>query len=164
MSKETDENFSYRASLEDIKANYLRQSDRMMMSRDIAKTILTSATVIVSVLGAFTAYRNETVSFSPFQLIFIITAALLFTVLVLICVYLLLPAPFMGPIKADQETYETQVFGKNEQDTLLILFSAYLNVVNLNARTIETRNTWTKIAGVLLVLLVGCLMLFIILK
>lgn len=162
MDTADDKNYSFRAALDDIKTTFARQSERILISREIAKTILTSASVIVSVLGAFASFRESDALPSSWQLVMLISASILFALLVLTCVYLLLPAPFLGPIKATKETYENEVFDKTEKDTLLILFSAYLNVVQLNEPIIKARNKWTWISGVLLILIVICLMVYII--
>ncbi|MBA3075769.1 MAG: hypothetical protein FP831_19410 [Anaerolineae bacterium] len=160
MGNTIDQNFSYRAALEDIKATYHRQSERFLISRDIAKTILTSASVIVSVFGAFSSFREIISQPSLLKLSMIIAAGVFFALLVLTCVSLLFPSSFMGPIKASQETYEKEVFDKNEKDTILIFFSAYLNAVNKNEPKIRTRNKWVWTAGILLILVVVCLLAY----
>ena len=164
MGTDDESLFSITTAVEDVKNTFMRQVDRVEMGREIAKTFLGSVSVIVSVLGAFTAYRDATIQNTLFHNLLFILTGILFIVLIIVCIKLLLPAKFLGPVNATIECYQKEILGKNEKDTLLKYLSSYLNVIEINEKVIKDRNVSATIAGVLMIFIVACMVSFIIVK
>jgi hypothetical protein len=159
-----DANADIKISLDEAKETFLRQANRINISRDISKTILGSVSLIVSIVGSLTAIRGT----SPNNLIaynwVVVVSAFLFVLLIGFCIRLLLPENFMGPVDSNVKVYEDAFFDKDERTALLKLFSSYINVVQLNEPVIKRRNSETKFMGGLMIGIVICMILLILIR
>jgi hypothetical protein len=157
MAKEKDDLFSIRAAVEDVKAAYARQGEQVQTGREIGKTILSSVSIIISILGASNILQQTADSSSTIRPIFLIIAGASFVGLICFCLLLLLPNKFYGPIDSTAEVYEIEIIGKCERDVLLKLLSSYIHVVNLNECSLKRRLFYTWAAGALMIIVVICM-------
>jgi uncharacterized membrane protein len=159
-----DDNIDIKVSLDEAKACHLRQSRQIEITRDIAKTILGSVTIFVSVVGSLTSIRGTSPSNTSFYNWVVGIAAFLFVVMIVFCMRLLLPEKFIGPVDSQAKVYEEAFFDKDERTVLLKMFSGYLNAVQLNDPIIAKRNRDTVLMGGLMIGIVVCMILLILIK
>lgn len=157
-----DDNFDVKKSLEEITKQYDIQIEQIKMGRDIAKTILSSVSIIVSFVGSLTTLKESYITQAHLHNWLLVFSGLLFASLIIICVRLLLPVRLFGPIESSKKVYEEYVLGKNERETLLIIFSGYLNSIEKNEPKIKKRTLLIWIAGTLMILIVFCMILLLI--
>ena len=157
MAKEKDDLFSIRAAVEDVKAAFARQGEQVQTGREIGKTILSSVSIIISILGASNILQQTADPSSSFQPVLLIVAGLSFVGLICFCLLLLLPNKFYGPIDSTASVYEVEIIGKGERDVLLKLLSSYIHVVTLNDCSLKRRLFYTWAAGALMIIVVVCM-------
>ncbi len=153
-----DDLFSIRTAVEDVKAAFERQLERVQTGREIGKTILSSVSVIISILGASSVLVESAPNSPTSRSVLLIIAGIAFVSLICVCVALLLPSKFMAPIESTVEVYEAEIIGKSERDVMLKMLSSYINVVDINEKSLKNRLFLTRLAGVLMVIVVICMM------
>ena len=164
MAKEKDDLFSIRAAVEDVKSAFARQGEQVQTGREIGKTILSSVSIIISVLGASNLLQQTTDPISGFKSVLLIIAGASFVGLICFCLLLLLPNKFYGPIDSTAAVYESEIIGKGERDVLLKLLASYIHVVSLNDCSLKFRLFYTWAAGALMMLVVVCMISTLIIK
>lgn len=152
-----EENIDLKLSIDELRGLFNRQYSIISITRDIAKTILGSTSVIVSIVITLTTIRQTSLENIEIYNIVALIAGVLFILLIGITVYLLMPSPLLGPIKPSAAVLENFYVDKPSRAVMLQLISAYLNIIGVNEKTIKKRNIETWVMGVLMMLIILCM-------
>jgi len=141
----------YETSIEEARSQLNRQFESVDALREIARTLLSSASLVFAFLGVFQLVFTP--SKPPYTVWhgFVLSAIVaLYVSLVVICVVVVSPAGMNGPIEPTWETLYSAFVSRSGVELLRMQLSAYLNAIALNDKTISRRQRLTVIAGALL--------------
>ncbi len=151
-------NFGLQVSIEEMQKAF----DREMASFDTVKannrTIFTAASLLVSLLSALQILSARV---DPAWLVAwrsgLIFTAVLYIVLIIICVYSLRPLDVYGPVKADWDTLMEAFYGKTDEEILLLRLNSIVDTIQVNKTMLRKSASVNRWASVLLICLVALL-------
>jgi hypothetical protein len=131
----------------------LEQCDSGFGSVKASSRVIFSASSLIFALANFLQFSG-TKLIEPYDIIVKLGLILLYFGLIVICVLINLPGIFHLPVATDWETLSEAFYGKSEEDILLMRISSTINVIKINDGTLAKYAFWTKVTGVLLLILV----------
>lgn len=154
------DNFDLLVSTEEMQAVLKRQYDGMDAIKATARSILSAASLITALLGAFQIF---TARIDPaYQGLYpygILAALVLYIGLIAGCAMALMPVTMKGPIAANWPELSAQFVGKADREIMKVRLSGLLNAIELNAPLLRKMRWVTVLAGILLVIEVVLLVL-----
>ncbi|BCY18653.1 hypothetical protein hrd7_25020 [Leptolinea sp. HRD-7] len=155
-----NENFGLKTSLHEVETSFLRTLDGISKTKATARSILSSASLIVALLSGL---QIMTIKIHQDYIVLyqagILVVFFLYFLLIVLCLLALRPVKTLSPIELKWETLSEAFVGKNEREVLEMQLSCYLNVIHKNAAICDGINRITIWAGWLLGLIVGILLL-----
>lgn len=141
-----------KAVLAELNRSFEQNHSSYHRIKDAARVIF-SASSLIFALASFMQFEGAKL-IAPFD--GVVQAGLigLYLGLIIICVILNLPGTFYLPFNPDWETLGNAFYGKSEENILMHQISTTIDAINIDKRIISKYVLWTKVAGVLLVLMV----------
>ena len=127
MEANMEKDFDIQAALEEAKLTMADATDSIRTIKDSAKTIFNAASIIIALFGVFQVFSADIPvgKENVFSLLLIIILAL-YLALIVLCLYVLMPMKWWGPIDANWDEYARAYFDKSHRDVLLMKLSSYL--------------------------------------
>jgi hypothetical protein len=141
-------------ALQEAKASLDHQYESIEAVERTARTVLGSASLITSIIGALQLQFLEKGALEPIY--FIVLGA--YVPLILLCVWALQPIDVEIPIKADYEVYR-DMMTHSEEELIRRLVATYLDVETKTFEMIKYRSYASSIASILLGIIVTLLIL-----
>lgn len=151
----TPNNYDVKVALEEAKLSLEKQFEGVVVFRDGCKTILGSASLVVTVVGSIQTLRQATPINTEWFNAILVISLILFGLVVAGCIWVISPKPLKTPIKPTWEEYQSTFFGKEERDILKQSLSSYINAIELNNPMINRASIVTKLTGLGFILTVA---------
>ncbi len=150
-----EEDFDIQAALDEAKMTMADAADSIRSIKESAKTIFNAASIIIALFGVFQVFTAE-VQAGNVKVFGVMLAIILLAYVILIglCLYVLMPMKWWGPIDADWDEYAKIYFDKSHRDVLLVKLASYLEIIPMNDRLIVMRKYVVIAAGILFGLIV----------
>jgi hypothetical protein len=155
-----NKNLDIQVSIEEMSELLDKQFDSMEAIKTTARTIFGSASLVTSILGAFKLTTIIIVEdYAKYFNIGIVISMVLYVILIVCCIFILLPINMKLPIEANWKVLRDAFVGKEERDILKMQLSAYLNAISHNDKLINSKKKLATIASVILPLIVITLLI-----
>jgi hypothetical protein len=134
-----NKNFDVKIVLEEVKAGYQRQEESMDVFKKHARTLFSASSIILTLLGVMQIFSLPAEVFKGLYGGIIAGILILYILLVGISLIVNFPIQFLGPIELNWDVLSHGFMEKKERDVILMQISCYLNVIDLNRKSIKTR-------------------------
>lgn len=153
-----DENIDVTVSIAEANNSLQLQYGGMDAVKANTRQLFGSASLILSLVTILTINRVVPESLFYIYVGALVIAAILYVVIVTLCIYILSPVVVKTPIEPSLEVYQEYLLQKEGRELQLQRLSAYLNAVNLNGPIIAKRVRLFRVASILFVFLIVYLM------
>ena len=132
-------------AVDEAKAYYHSQEKAIESIKTTARAIFSSASLVVSLLGALQLFSNSPQTSPPW--VSIVAIVLVVATYILAIQYSMLaqmPVSFVTPVKMELAELDSAYVGKGKEDVLKQQLVNYLNAIKGNRGAIEERKKWVK--------------------
>lgn len=155
MSEEnelTENDFGYEIAIQEMRYLIEDQSKSLELAKSTAQNVLSAASLIIALVGILPVLNaSQQYNHTQCHWGLILLAAVLYTLLIIVCVYILGLQNFHGPIAADwPELYNSFVKHTDKTMILKTRLSAYLNALELNKPVVNRKTRLANLAAALL--------------
>jgi hypothetical protein len=139
-------------AVDEAKSYYKSQDKAIDSIKTTARTIFSSASLVVSLLGASQIFAAQpqpgaSAAPSPWFNYAIIAVVASYVIAMIFSLRTQLPVEFITPIKMDLEVIDADLVGKSKEDVQKQQLVNYLNAIENNRETIKQRKRWVKISA-----------------
>jgi hypothetical protein len=123
-----------------------RQFNSFASLRKYAETIMGISSAIVSLFATFKVFDTTVVKPNTFYFLFMLIA-ILYTILMILCITVATPSYIESPIKADLANYIEAYGNKNEKEIIASQIAIYIRAIKINEKNLVWRAWFSKIIG-----------------
>ena len=146
-------------SIDEAKKNFESNEISAKVVRDISMAIFQSASLIVSIVAAFQLFTNiDFVIQNEYQHNLLFSIGTLYLVLLVICIYLLLPIRWYTPFPNDYEKISNMLFDKTDKEVIDQFLVNYYEAIRVNNISLKYKKMGMFAACLLLVVIIALIL------
>jgi len=149
-------------SIEEAKKNFESNEISAKVVRDISMAIFQSASLIVSIVAALQLFTNiDFVIQNEYQRNLFFSIGTLYLVLLVICIYLLLPIKWFTPFPNDYKKISNMLFDKTDNEVIDQFLVNYYEAIRVNNISMKYKKMGMFAACLLLVVIIALLLFLV---